>query len=47
MISGICSVCGKVVSVQTCRLCGRQVCPEHFDASRGMCISCKMGKSLE
>ena len=42
-ISTLCHICGKP-SVHVCSLCGKHVCNQHYTATRGVCISCIMGK---
>jgi len=38
-LKGICEICGKP-AVARCRLCGREVCEEHYDRSTGLCTIC-------
>lgn len=36
-----CDICGKFAAVlQTCRLCKRRVCEEHFKYQEGICSQC-------
>jgi len=36
-----CDVCGRLTgSLQTCRLCERRVCEEHFSHQEGVCSRC-------
>ena len=44
MISGICTICGRVTILYTCVLCGARTCWEHHDLAKGVCTSCQMGK---
>jgi len=38
---GKCGICGKLTdALQTCRLCKRPVCEEHFKHQEGMCTLC-------
>ncbi|HHF55987.1 MAG TPA: orotate phosphoribosyltransferase [Thermoplasmatales archaeon] len=37
---GLCSICGKAGKMFSCRLCGKNVCSEHYDFASGMCITC-------
>ncbi|MEM5871425.1 MAG: orotate phosphoribosyltransferase [Candidatus Aenigmatarchaeota archaeon] len=42
MISGICSICGKVTKKpHSCLSCGATICEEHYDFSSGFCPRCK------
>jgi hypothetical protein len=34
----LCYICGKVAS-NTCKLCGKHICPEHYDSATGLCTS--------
>lgn len=43
-LAGLCSICGKPGAMYTCSLCGRLVCRNCYDASRGICHICKQGK---
>jgi len=36
-----CGICGKLTAaLQTCRLCKRRVCEEHFKLQEGICALC-------
>jgi len=37
---GLCAICGRPGAMHTCRICGRNVCSEHFDIGYGVCSSC-------
>jgi len=42
-----CGVCGRLTAaLQTCRLCNRRVCEEHFKHHEGMCSECYSRLSL-
>ncbi len=41
MLTGLCYICGKAGILHTCRICGKNVCGEHFDFSTGLCMNCK------
>jgi len=42
-----CDICGKLTAaLQTCRLCKRRVCEEHFKHQEGMCSQCYSRLSL-
>jgi len=44
--TGICSICGGIADpAHTCRLCGAIVCSKCFDAEKGICKRCALGKS--
>ncbi|MFQ6135842.1 MAG: orotate phosphoribosyltransferase [Candidatus Hydrothermarchaeales archaeon] len=43
MISGICSVCGRVSTLYTCSVCGKSVCGMHYIAEKGICNLCGRG----
>ena len=32
----LCHICGKIAK-NTCRMCGKPVCSEHYDAATGSC----------
>ncbi len=44
-IMTLCYICGKPAK-HVCKLCGKHVCNEHFDAKLGICTSCKKGRKL-
>ncbi len=35
-----CEICGKAGKLRICKICGRKVCPEHFDEKRNICVAC-------
>ncbi|HLC87337.1 MAG TPA: hypothetical protein VJH65_03630 [Candidatus Nanoarchaeia archaeon] len=37
-----CMLCDKLAS-QSCKLCGRLVCNNHYKSSKGICSKCKEG----
>ncbi|HHW05661.1 MAG TPA: orotate phosphoribosyltransferase [Methanothermobacter sp.] len=39
-VKGICSLCGKVAFLHTCRLCGAMVCPDCYVPELGVCRIC-------
>jgi uncharacterized membrane protein len=42
-----CGICGKLAAaLQTCRLCKRRVCEEHFKQQEGICSQCHSRLSL-
>jgi hypothetical protein len=41
--ASLCHICKKV-SRNTCSMCGRPVCEEHYDKLTGLCYTCKAGK---
>jgi len=42
-----CDICGKLTAaLQTCRLCKRRVCEEHFKHQEGICSQCYSRLSL-
>lgn len=42
-----CGICGKLAAaLQTCRLCKRRVCEEHFKQQEGVCSQCYSRLSL-
>lgn len=43
-MAGLCSICGRPGAMYTCHLCGRMVCPQHYDAAHGVCTACAQGK---
>ncbi|MEM3227890.1 MAG: hypothetical protein QXR58_02100 [Candidatus Micrarchaeaceae archaeon] len=43
--TGLCSICGKPAR-NTCSMCGRVVCDDHFDKKLGICTSCKKGRMM-
>ncbi|HEC87277.1 MAG: orotate phosphoribosyltransferase [Thermoplasmata archaeon] len=45
-IMGLCSICGKPGEMFTCHLCGRIVCRDCYDAANGICINCKVQRSV-
>lgn len=45
-LMGLCSVCGKPAQIHTCNLCGRSVCSNCFDPTRGLCKNCQFGKKI-
>ncbi len=47
MRQGLCDICGKAAILQTCPLCGRRVCSEHFNGEKGVCIQCLRGRDYE
>lgn len=36
----LCEVCGEAEALHRCSMCGRLVCPRHFDRGRGVCTFC-------
>lgn len=44
-VVGLCSVCGKPAK-NSCKMCGRIFCDDHFDKKLGICNSCKRGRTL-
>lgn len=36
-IKVLCDICQRKAAVQSCKLCGRRVCADHYDAKSGMC----------
>jgi hypothetical protein len=42
----LCHICGIRPATHTCKLCGRAVCDEDFDAKLGVCNSCKHGRAI-
>ncbi|MCX6707603.1 MAG: hypothetical protein NT001_05700 [Candidatus Woesearchaeota archaeon] len=40
----LCMMCGSKPAADSCSMCGRVVCKEHFDASTGLCTSCSSGR---
>ncbi len=44
-IMTLCYICGRPAK-RVCKLCGKHVCGEHFDAKLGVCTSCKKGRKL-
>ncbi|MGC9210194.1 MAG: hypothetical protein ACP5FT_02885 [Acidilobus sp.] len=36
----LCEVCNLRPALHVCRICGRRVCEEHYDESRGICVIC-------
>jgi len=47
MREGLCDICGRVDILQTCPLCGRRVCSEHFNEVKGVCTQCLRGMKYE
>ena len=45
-VTGLCYICEKPGS-QVCESCGGTVCDEHYDASRGFCVRCLRGRTVE
>jgi len=45
-VYGLCHVCGKVAR-HVCRICGRPACSDHYDASLGICSTCKRGRAFK
>ncbi|MCI4435014.1 MAG: hypothetical protein JHC29_06085 [Thermoplasmata archaeon] len=43
MILGLCYICGRPAK-HVCKLCGRQVCDEHYISSLGICTTCYLKK---
>lgn len=41
-----CQVCGKKIANNVCKKCGRSVCEDHYDASTGICVACRQGKTV-
>ncbi|OYT42879.1 MAG: orotate phosphoribosyltransferase [Candidatus Aenigmarchaeota archaeon ex4484_56] len=39
-VKSICSLCGKIDFLHTCRLCGRLVCGNCYIFGKEICISC-------
>ncbi len=37
-----CEICGEREALYKCRLCGRLVCPLHFNKKKGICSVCEM-----
>ena len=33
----LCDICQKKAAAHSCKLCGRRVCADHYDAKSGMC----------
>lgn len=44
---GMCHVCGVKPGTNTCRICGKLACSEHFDSRLGICVSCKRGRTIK
>ena len=42
----LCDYCNKLAA-NTCTLCGKRVCEDHFDAATGMCTGHNLGKKPE
>lgn len=40
IIKGLCVYCNKPGIMHTCKLCGANVCDEHYDISTGLCYKC-------
>jgi len=40
IIKGLCVYCNKPGIMHTCKLCGANVCDEHYDVSTGLCYKC-------
>ncbi|MDD5317672.1 MAG: orotate phosphoribosyltransferase [Candidatus ainarchaeum sp.] len=43
-IAGLCFVCGRPGSMNSCRLCGALACDRHYDARAGVCSDCAKGR---
>ena len=39
----LCHTCNRIAA-NTCGMCGRQACGEHFDSKLGICAECKKGR---
>lgn len=39
----LCDYCNNI-AVNTCSLCGKRVCEEHYDSATGLCTAHKFGK---
>jgi len=42
----LCSVCGKIAT-DFCKLCGKPVCREHYDAKSGFCSGHARGRTIK
>lgn len=42
---GLCDICGKIAK-HKCKLCGKRVCDEHYDAKSGTCTTHSRGRSV-
>ncbi|OYT61030.1 MAG: hypothetical protein B6U75_00045 [Desulfurococcales archaeon ex4484_217_1] len=36
-----CEICEELEAVHICKICGRCVCSEHFNAKRRICVVCE------
>ncbi|MDE1869618.1 MAG: zinc finger HIT domain-containing protein [Candidatus Micrarchaeota archaeon] len=42
-IKTLCHICGKEAK-HVCSICGKHVCSQHYTATRGVCLSCIVGR---
>ena len=40
----LCMICGTRPAADSCSMCGRVVCREHFDPLTGLCTACSAGR---
>ena len=43
-LMGLCSICSKPGAMNTCKLCGKIVCNDHYNSLHGVCSACMSGK---
>lgn len=40
-VGGVCDICGRAAkSLNTCEICGQNVCNEHYVVEEGVCQEC-------
>ena len=39
-IAKSCMICNQEVGLYNCRLCGRLICMNHYDKTKGICTDC-------
>lgn len=42
-VSGLCQICERAEARHSCRICGRQVCEDHWNEAVGTCSPCAEG----
>lgn len=42
----LCDYCNKIAT-NTCTLCGKRVCEDHYDPATGLCPAHKFGRKIE
>lgn len=46
-VAGLCQVCEHARADHQCDRCGSLVCEDHYEAERGLCVTCSPGSEAD